>query len=487
MRNPFKRNRKERTPGQKANDNILGLTYAVVLVFVLLFGYSAHFLLFQREQVINNSYNARLDRFAQKVVRGRIFAADGTVLAETALQEDGTETRVYPFGEVYAHAVGYSVRGKTGLESLANFYLLSSHVSPLERLAADLSGTKTQGDDVYTTLDPGLQQAAYDALGDRRGAIVALEPSTGKVLAMVSRPGFDPNTLNEDWERIVTEESGQARLLNRASQGMYPPGSVFKMVMLLEYMREYPEDYEAFHFDCSGVYQVSDGGETYSIQCYHQTAHGQQNLKEAFANSCNGAFASLGLMLDPAGIRQTAQELLFNQELPLSIAYEKSRFALEEGADVWEVLQTSIGQGRTQASPMHIAMITAAAANGGVLMEPYLIQKTESAAGETIREFSPREYGALMTEEEAQALTEMMRAVVESGTGSALQNDRYTAAGKTGSAEYETGKETHAWFTGFAPAEDPQIVVTVIVEEGGSGGRTAGPAARAVMDAWFSE
>ena len=233
MRNPFKRNRKERTPGQKANDNILGLTYAVVLVFVLLFGYSAHFLLFQREQVINNSYNARLDQFAQKVVRGRIFAADGTVLAETALQEDGTETRVYPFGEVYAHAVGYSVRGKTGLESLANFYLLSSHVSPLERLAADLSGTKTQGDDVYTTLDPGLQQAAYDALGDRRGAIVALEPSTGKVLAMVSRPGFDPNTLNEDWERIVTEESGQARLLNRASQGMYPPGSVFKMVMLL--------------------------------------------------------------------------------------------------------------------------------------------------------------------------------------------------------------------------------------------------------------
>lgn len=260
MRNPFKRNRKERTPGQKANDNILGLTYAVVLVFVLLFGYSAHFLLFQREQVINNSYNARLDRFAQKVVRGRIFAADGTVLAETALQEDGTETRVYPFGEVYAHAVGYSVRGKTGLESLANFYLLSSHVSPLERLAADLSGTKTQGDDVYTTLDPRLQQAAYDALGDRRGAIVALEPSTGKVLAMVSRPGFDPNTLNEDWERIVTEESGQARLLNRASQGMYPPGSVFKMVMLLEYMREYPDDYEAFQFDCSGVYQVSDGG-----------------------------------------------------------------------------------------------------------------------------------------------------------------------------------------------------------------------------------
>ena len=262
--------------------------------------------------MINNSYNARLDSFANRVVRGRILAADGTVLAENRTDGEGNETRIYPFGTVFDHVVGYSSNGKTGIESLANFYLLTSHVNLAEQVVNELGGTKSQGDDVYTTLDPELQQAAWAALGDRRGAVIAMEPDTGKILAMVSKPGYDPNTLAQDWEVLNADGGGQSPLLNRAAQGLYPPGSTFKIVTALEYMREHPQDYKDYRFDCSGTYVNGD----YTIRCYHGESHGSQDFVQAFANSCNGAFASLGLELDLASLRGTAEELLFNRELP---------------------------------------------------------------------------------------------------------------------------------------------------------------------------
>ena len=159
---------------------------------------------------------------------------------------------------------------------------------------------------------------------------------------------------------------------------------------------------------------------------------------------------------------------------------------MTEGADTWEVLQTAIGQGKTQVTPIHQLMITSAIANGGTLMKPYVVDHLENAGGQTIKKFMPSAYGELLSASEAEQLTEYMRLVVETGTGSAVRTDAYTVAGKTGSAEFETGKETHAWFTGFAPAEDPKITVTVIVEESGSGGRVAAPIARGIFDAYFS-
>ncbi len=156
------------------------------------------------------------------------------------------------------------------------------------------------------------------------------------------------------------------------------------------------------------------------------------------------------------------------------------------GADTWQVLQTSIGQGQTQITPLHNAMITAAIANGGTLMKPYFVDHVENSGGNVIKKFMPHSFGNLMTAEESSALTELMRSVVTEGTGSALRTDAYTAAGKTGSAEFDKEKETHAWFVGFAPAEAPQIVVSVIVEEGGSGGQTAAPIARTLFDLYFS-
>ena len=466
----------------KANHNILILTYAVVGIFVAMMAYFAYFLVVQSEDVINNSYNARLDSFADRIVRGEIRSNDNTVLARTEVDPEGNETRVYPYGPLFAHAVGYSSKGKTGLESLGNFYLLSSHVNLLEQAVNELSGVKNIGDNLVTTLDVGLQQTAYEALGDRRGAVIVMEPDTGKILAMVSKPDFDPNTVAADWDQILSADNTGGQLLNRAFQGLYPPGSTFKLVTALEYIREHPSDYNDYTFDCSGYYHKDD----YVIKCYHETAHGAQNLQLAFANSCNGAFANLGMELDLGGLKRLAGELLFNAELPLSLPYSKSSYVMEPGADTWQILQTSIGQGQTQITPMHNALLTAAIANGGTLMRPYLIDHVENVGGEVVKKFMPASSGTLMSAGEAEILSGFMRSVVTEGTGSNVRTDAYSVAGKTGSAEFETGKETHAWFTGFAPAENPKIVVTVIVEEAGSGGREAAPVARRIFDAYFS-
>ena len=471
-----------KTPNPKANKSIMTITYAVVGIFVCLLGYIGYFLQVKSETVINNSYNARLDSFSDRILRGEILSSDGRVLAETLVREDGSETRNYPYGALFAHVTGYSDHGKTGLEALGNFYLLSSHMNLVEQTVNELSGVKNIGDNVVTTLDVDLQQAASDALGDRKGAVVAMEPDTGKILAMVSKPGFDPNTLKEDWETLISGDNKEAQLLNRATQGVYPPGSTFKIVTALAYMREHPADWQDFTFDCDGIFEWKD----YKISCYHGNAHGTQNLEEAFANSCNGAFASLGLELNLNKMMDVTGQLLFNRELPLAIAYSKSSYAMGSGADDWERLQTAIGQGNTQMTPIHNAILTSAIANGGVAMKPYLIDHVESAAGDEVKKFLPSAYGSLMEPQEADALSGLMRKVVTDGTGSAVRTEAYAVAGKTGSAEFETGKESHAWFTGFAPVEDPRLVVTVLVEEGGSGGQAAAPIARSLFDLYFS-
>ena len=473
---------KKSNPNPNANKNILRLAYGVAGVFICMLLYLGYFLQFESGTVINNAYNPRVDLLSERVVRGEIRSADGQVLAKTVTAEDGTERREYPFGALYAHVVGYTGKGRTGLESLNNFYLLTSHVNLAEQVLNEFSGVKNLGDNVVTTLDHKLQQTAYELLGDRRGAVAVMEPDTGKILAMVSKPDYDPNTIAEDWETLTADEGGEARLLNRASQGLYAPGSTFKILTLLEYIREHPDDWENFRFDCDGVYENGE----YTIRCYHGEAHGSQDLVQAFANSCNGAFAQIGLELDKKKFGYLAEELLYNRDLPFALSCSKSSFALTEEGDVWETLQTAIGQGKTQCSPIHQLLITSAIANGGTLMKPYFVDRVENAGGQEVKKFLPSSWGKLMTAEEAAALTEFMTEVVTEGTGSAVNTDAYTAAGKTGSAEFETGKETHAWFTGFAPAEDPQIAVTVIVEEGGSGGRAAAPIARGIFDAYFS-
>lgn len=474
---------KKANPEPKSNRNIMLLTYGVLALFTGMILYFGYFLQAKSEEVINNSYNSRLDHLSDRILRGKIISSDGQVLAETLTGEGGEEIRVYPYGTLFSHVVGHSTKGKTGLESQGNFYLLSSHVNLLEQIWNELSGRKNPGDDLVTTLDTGLQQVAYQALGDRKGAVVAIEPGTGKILAMVSKPDYDPNpmSLEETWEQLVGSDNPEGQLMNRATQGLYPPGSIFKIVTVLEAIREHPEWEQDYHFDCSGIFYH----ENYSIRCYHSTAHGSEDLPAAFANSCNGAFAELGLALDLDSMSGLADQLLFRQELPLPMAYSKSSYSLKKGDGDWEISQTAIGQGKTQVTPIHFAMITSAIANGGILMKPYAVDCVQSAAGEEVKKFLPESFGSLMTAEEARKLNELMVRVVAEGTGSALRDAPYQAAGKTGSAEFETGKETHAWFTGYAPADNPRLAVTVVVEEGGSGGRAAAPVARAMFDQYL--
>ncbi len=472
---------KKSKPNPKANRGILFFAYAASALFLCMGVYMGYFIQAKSEDAINNPYNARLSTFADRTVRGKILANDGTVLAETAVASDGTETRNYPYGELFAHAVGHSTAGTTGIEDLANFYLLTSHVNLLQKTVDDLAGRKSAGDSVVTTLDVALQTVASDALGNRRGAVIAMEPDTGKILAMVSKPAYDPNAVAAGWEELAGGDSSEARLLNRATQGLYPPGSTFKIVTALQYMREHPGAYNDYEFDCGGVFE-RDG---YRIQCYHQTAHGKQNFTQAFANSCNGAFANLGLTVDLGEMHDLAGQLMFGRDLPLAVPYSRSVYQMDEDADEWEILQTSIGQGKTLVTPMHSLLLTAAIANGGILMQPYFIDHVENAAGQQGRAFKPAVYGELMVANEADALTGLMVAAVNEGTGSALRTDAYQAAGKTGSAEFEQGKETHAWFVGFAPVERPRIAVCVIVEEGGSGGQTAAPIARKLFDEYL--
>ena len=457
------------------------IRYIFVGMFVCLAGYFAYFVSFGSEEVIKNPLNNRINNMANIVVRGEIRDRNGETIAHTQTEEDGTETRVYNYGGVFAHPVGYMSRGLTGIESLANLDLLSSHVSFFERLVNEVMERKNVGDNVYTTMDVGLQQFCYQAMGGRKGAIVVSNPKTGEILAMVSTPGYDPNTLDADWAALTSEENQDANLLNRATQGQYPPGSTFKILTALEYMRENPDTYQDFTYECDGSMEYGD----LVLACHEGHAHGTVDFKGALAQSCNGAFATMGLSLDKEKWADMCEEFGFNQELPIDLLYSKSSFTVDSESTDWDIMQSAIGQGKTMESPIHNLMITSAVANGGTMMAPYIIDHTENADGEVISKASPVQYRTVMTQEEANVLKEDMISVVAEGSGYQAACQYVQVAGKTGSAQYNSTGGMHAWFTGFAPAEDPEIALTVIIEGGGSGGEVAAPVAGSIFNYYF--
>lgn len=459
---------------------MLYVSYLFVGIFVCMIGYFIYFQTVVSSNVITSPYNKRQDTFADRVIRGDILTEDGVVIATTSVLEDGSEKRTYPYDRMFVHAVGYASHGKTGIELLANYQLLTSHAYFPERFVNEVREEKNMGDQVRSTLNYELQKTAYDALGSHKGAVIAMEPSTGKILAMVSKPDYDPNAVDSNWESI--SGSGESILLNRALQGLYPPGSTFKIVTLLEYLKE-GNDPNNWSFDCTGSYTEDD----VTINCYHKKSHGTVDLKTAFAKSCNGAFAKMGMEIDNKALMDTCEKLLFNKELPLELPYRKSRIQLEKGAPAGTVMQTAIGQATTEVTPMHMALIVSAIANGGNLMEPYLIDSIENYEGEQVKKYMPSSFGKLMSAEEAELLTEYMTETVLSGTGSKLQSDAYTAAGKTGTAEYSTDKsKSHAWFVGFSNVADPDLVVCVLVEEAGAGSEYAVPIARKMFDCYYA-
>lgn len=460
---------------------ILSVTYLFVAVFLGMMFYICHYSVTHQQELINNSYNGRQQMLIAKNVRGKIYGGGGEILAQTITDENGNEERSYPYGNLFAHTVGYSTHGRAGVEALGNYYLIHSNAPLSEKVSNDVEGIKYPGDDVYTTLDVNLQEVANHAMGIYRGAIIVSEPSTGKILAMVSKPDYDPNQIEELWDGLVKDtESGI--LLNRATQGLYPPGSTFKILTALEYMKENPDTYRNYQFQCGGSFTSG----TDRINCYHGQSHGSVNFSSSFAKSCNASFANIGLQLDKSKFADTLEELLFNEELPLGIIHNNSHVEVNKDSTDGDMMQVSIGQGTTGMTPMHLNMITNAIANEGTLMKPYIVDRVENSTGTVIKQFSPSSYKKLISQQEAESLKELMRGVVEEGTARKLKGLSYTAAGKTGSAEYNSIKEdSHAWFTGFAPADNPQISVTIIIEGAGSGGDFAVPIARRIFDAYF--
>lgn len=461
---------------------VIGIIFAafyVAMIVNILF-----FVLYKSHEVIGNSYNTqRLEILAENTIRGNIYGLNGELLATTVVDANGQEIREYPYEDMFAHAVGYDCYGGYGVEALAATSLIVSDLSLGERIANEMNGEKNPGNNVYTSLDPRLQEIAYDSLGLYRGAVIVTEVETGRILAMVSKPDFNPEEIPEIWDTLIADDESSI-LVNRVTQGLYPPGSTFKIFTALEYIRQNPDSYDSYHYQCNGYFALGE----YRIQCYHGSVHGSLDLMSSFAKSCNSSFANIGILLDRREFADTLLSLGFNEELPIALPSNPSHISMREQMSEEEIMQTSIGQSETLITPMHLNMVTAAIANEGVMMTPYLIDRVESADGNVLQTYSPVEYDVVMTLQETEILIAMMQEVVEHGTAGKLAGQSYTVAGKTGSAEYSDIKgQSHAWFTGFAPVENPEIAVTVILEGAGSGGDYAAPIARRIFSCYFGE
>lgn len=464
------------------NREFLVVMYLFLALFLAMMAYFVYFQVMKSETFINSPYNSLQDLFSRRVIRGDIVSADGKVLAHTKVGKDGTESREYPYDRMFAHVVGYAENGKAGLENQENFSLLRSHEFFLKQMGNDIAGNKSKGDHIITTLDTQIQQTAYDALGNFDGAVIVMEPKTGKIIAMVSKPDYNPNTIKQDWDTVSSDDS--TALFNRATQGKYAPGSVFKIFTTLEYYREHPKKYKNYSYFCDSSITVA--GQT--IHCAGNKSHGNEDLESSFANSCNASYAGISLTLDRKRFQDTCDSLLFNQNLPIRFESTKSSFSLSDSDSSGMVMETGIGQGKTLVSPLHMLLVSSAVDFDGMVMTPYLVDHTENASGDTIDTNTPVEYRSILSSKEAKLLKNYMRSVVTNGTGSRLAGQSYEAYGKTGTAQVsDTSDQTNAWFTGFAKKEGYEdIAVSVIVEKSGAGSTYAVPIAKKIFDVYFN-
>ncbi len=477
---------KEKNTNKNSKIKVRREIYVTALILIVLFAgliYSLlRYQLVESKDFIYNTYNSRYSVFSEDVVRGSIYTADGTLVASTQMEDD-KEVRYYPYDGMFAHAVGYTAKGMSGIEAEYSFDLLKSHNDISSQISDDISGTKTHGDNVITTLDFNTQETAYKGLGMYDGAVIAIEPDTGKVIAMVSRPSFNPNTLSEEWDKITAEDSNSTVLLNRATSGAYPPGSTFKIISTIAYMRANGGSTD-FSYDCKGSFTIGED----TIHCSSGEKHGSLDLESAFYESCNSAYASIGASLDRDSFIKTADELLFNTDLPTELYnVRKSRFKVTKDTDDFTAAQTAIGQGDTTVSPLHLCMLVSAIANGGDLMEPYMVERIESEDGFVVSENAGKKYGEIFSYDEVNTLKKYMKSVVEDGTAAKVDFGGLTVYGKTGTAQYTSSKDlTHSWFVGYATASNgKKLAVAVVMEGAGYGSKHAAPLAAEVFNAYF--
>jgi peptidoglycan glycosyltransferase len=483
---------------------ITRLSWVFLALFVILLAQVNYLQVFAADDLANNPANRRLLLQEYDVQRGSILARDGkTVLAfSKATGGELKYLRVYPRGPLYGSLTGYYsvVFGRSGVESSFNQYLAGRDESLLpQKLIDEILGRPERGGTVVTTIDPVLQRLAQDQLAARTGAVVAMDPRTGEVLAMFSTPGFDPNPLashdleavREAWQQL--NGAAGKPLLPKATQELFPPGSTFKLVTAAAALENGMEldtriDNPPTYTPPQTTNELHNFGDTH---CAGGAA--QITLAQAFEESCNVAFAQIGVeFLGADKLVTQAEAFGFNGEVDFDVPFSEGEIPQ---ADVFRDDQpglafSAIGQQSVAANPMQMALVAASIANGGVQMRPRLVHEIRDQSGRVVSTFGPDSIAEPISAESARNLTQMMVATVEQGTATAAQLPGIQVAGKTGTAQHgPPGTPPHAWFVSFAPAGDPQIVVAVVVLNGGdlgseaTGGRVAAPIAKALMQA----
>ncbi len=474
------------------------LSVAVMLLFGLLLLNANYLQVVKADALHNDSHNPRLIAEEYSRQRGPLLVGGKPVVRSVETDDRLKYLRTYTEGKLYAPATGFYslVYGATGIEQASNSVLAGTDDSLFVRRVIDLlTGEKPKGASVALTLNPKAQKAAYDGLRARgaRGAVVAVDPSTGAILALVSTPSYDPNLLSshdtsevrDNYDRLSDQPSRP--MLNRALRQTYPPGSTFKIVTsaaALETGRYSPDT------------QVDNGAQLNLPQTTAVLPNfngapcnpgGTATLTDALKNSCNVAFGKIGLDIGDDAIRERARAFGFDEAFEVPMRSVASRFPGNPNAP--QTAQSAIGQFDVRATPLQMAMVAAAVANRGVLMAPYLVKNVLAPDLTVINTTQPRSMGEAVSPQTAAALTEMLTAVVDSGTGTNAQIQGIKVAGKTGTAQQGEGRKPHAWFVSFAPSDsEAKVAVAVVLEEGGdapevSGNQLAAPIARAVMRA----
>ena len=479
------------------NRPIRRVATAALVLFGLLFLNVNYLQVVRAEALRKDPRNNRLllDEYSRP--RGDIIAGRSTLVESQKTKDRLKYLRIYAdgradFAAAFAPITGsYSlVFGATGVERAYNDTLSGNDDRLFVSRVSDLlTGRQRRGGDVFLTVDPDLQLLAAQALGGRRGAVVALDPRTGAVLAMVTSPSYDPNALSSHDPSKIRQtndrlsEDRARPLVNRAAAEVYPPGSTFKVITAAAALESglTPDS----QVDCAreitlpltrGVKLRNFGGESCPAKV---------TLTQALQHSYNTAFATLGMRVGAAKVQEMAERFGFNARPDLPLRTVSSVFP--QGLNAPQTAQASIGQFDVRATPLQMAQVAAAVANGGRLMRPYVVSQVIGPDLAPLESAQPREQSRVFSAATAGALTQMMVAVVQGGTGRRAQIPGVTVAGKTGTAQ--NAGAPHAWFIGFAPAEAPTIAIAVIVENGGeggdtaTGGRIAAPIAQAVMAA----
>ncbi|SHJ10597.1 peptidoglycan D,D-transpeptidase FtsI family protein [Lutispora thermophila] len=438
------------------------VSFLGIAIYLIIFNF------FEAKYIYSNSYNKRLRNENTYIVRGDIQDRNDIILATSKISNNSIK-RDYIYSRHFSHVIGYHSKqiGSTGIEALYDKELSSAKI--LDTIKGIINGKEIKGNTVKLTLDKTLQVYASELLGNRKGSIVALNPKTGEILALVSKPDFNPSKINANWKNLIEDENSP--LLNRALDGLYPPGSIFKIITTSAALYGNYKDYE---IDCTGSSNVNG----YEIKDSNKKGHGNINLNKAFTLSCNSYFVNLGLKLGNEKLYNEANKFLFNKSISGNIIAKTSRFNMKY--DNKSLASQSIGQGDVLITPLHAAVIASIIANDGMLLQPYIVSEIKDINGKTIKSFKSKSANVIIDADKAKTIKEMMVNVVKSGTGKSAKISGIEVAGKTGTAENPHGKP-HSWFIGFAPAEDPQIAIAVIIENGGSGGSNAAPIAGKVM------